>query len=300
MGGTSQALEPSSKWSKREGMAGDKRSLALESEAGSIESAEEEGGTCSGEGHRVDGLVGGEAQDGTKCAEDGVVAALEEVGADVGGEDTHKVLEAPDARDLEDAECCMRVAVGKLGDNVKEAVVTRSNILEVAGDVVGVVGGVPWAAEATLKAGPLLDGGGGKAPRGQALVRRHVGRWGQAVRHRKGFAAASDRVQSNDAQRVVKGVVKGGEVLWLKGNVDVVDISEGRCFGSGNRAEPPDDGGHGDAEEGRAKTRLQYNPSRETYGTSHHTFRDSIDHHLTIRSKGWIVAIIATLCNSIS
>ena len=63
MGGTSssQALEPSSNWSKGEGMAGDKRSLALESsEAGSIdESAEEEGGTCSGEGHRrVDGLVG--------------------------------------------------------------------------------------------------------------------------------------------------------------------------------------------------------------------------------------------------
>ena len=62
MGGTCQALKPTSKRTKREGMAGDKGSLALESEAGSIESAEEEGGTRSGEGHRVDGLVGSSPQ----------------------------------------------------------------------------------------------------------------------------------------------------------------------------------------------------------------------------------------------
>ena len=43
MGGTCQALKPPSKRTKREGMAGDKGSLALESEAGSIESAEEGG-----------------------------------------------------------------------------------------------------------------------------------------------------------------------------------------------------------------------------------------------------------------
>ena len=157
-------------------MARDEGSLALETEACSIESAEDEGGPCSCEGHLVDGLVGGEAQDGTDCAEDGIVAALKEVGAYVGGEDTHEVLEAADARYLEDTECCMRVAMGELGDDIQEAVMADCSILEVAGDVVSVIGGVPRTAEATFEAGPLLDGGGGKAP-GGALVKRQVGRW---------------------------------------------------------------------------------------------------------------------------
>ena len=162
------------------------------------------------------------------------------------------MLEAADARYLEDTECCMRVAMGELGDDIQEAVMADCSILEVAGDVVSVIGGVPRAAEATFEAGPLLDGGGGKAP-GGALVKRQVGRWGQSVRHHKGLAAVSDGFQSNNAKRVVKGIVEGGELLWLQGHVDVVNVGEGHCFGASNRAEPPDDGGQGDAKKGRAE-----------------------------------------------
>lgn len=166
VGGATQGLEPPSQWSKCEGMAGDKGGMSFEFEVGSIEAAKDEGGTCSCEGHLINGLVRGEAQDGTKGTEDGVVAAFEEVGAYVRGEDTHKVLEAADASDLQDAECGVWVAVGELGDDINEAVVAVSSVLEVVDDVVRVVGGVPRAAKAPLEAGPLLNGGGRQGARG--------------------------------------------------------------------------------------------------------------------------------------
>ena len=152
-------------------MACNKGSITLKGQARGIQSTQQDRRLDAGELGGAQGLAGRNIQDVAYAGHHSSITAVEERAGDGWGQHTDKVLEAPYAEDLKDAQGRVRGLGSQGRDDGQKAVVELLNVGQVVVDEGTIVGRVDGAAKAPLVAwgrrqarsrGAGWQGGGGR------------------------------------------------------------------------------------------------------------------------------------------